>query len=59
MASRREMKVTVILLIPDTVPIPFPQDLVMSVPEICGERNIMWFLSSEMVRLPVEWHMKH
>ena len=43
----------------DTVPIPFPQDLVMSVPEICGERNTMWFLSSEMVRLPAEWHMKH
>ena len=42
-----------------TVPIPFPQDLVMSVPEICGERNTMWFLSSEMVRLPAEWHMKH
>ena len=33
--------------------------LVMSVPEICGERNTMWFLSSEMVRLPAEWHMKH
>ena len=31
--SQKGMKVTVIRLIPDTVPIPFPQDLAMSVPE--------------------------